>query len=87
VIPRWRGDFDAFDAGQREITEDRIIRDMLAAIMAQRFPERESRPRRNPDEVSHTGIVWHPEHSERQGSSVIWHLKVRRRRSLSAMQD
>jgi len=53
------------DAGSEEITEDRIIRDMVGRDMAQRFPERESRPGETLMEVSHWN-VWHPEHSERQ---------------------
>ena len=48
-----------------EITEDRIIRDMVGRDMAQRFPERESRPGQVLMEVRNWN-VWHPEHTERQ---------------------
>ena len=53
------------DAGSQDITEDRIIRDMVGRDMAQRFPERESRPGEMLMEVKNWN-VWHPEHTERQ---------------------
>ncbi|MDP2733137.1 MAG: sugar ABC transporter ATP-binding protein [Hoeflea sp.] len=53
------------DAQSDEITEDRIIHDMVGRDMAQRFPERDSRPGKVLMEVRNWN-VWHPEHSERQ---------------------
>jgi putative multiple sugar transport system ATP-binding protein len=53
------------DARSEEITEDRIIHDMVGRDMAQRFPERESNPGEVLMEVRNWN-VWHPEHSERQ---------------------
>ena len=48
-----------------EISEDRIVRDMVGRDMAHRYPERN----RNPGEVLmevRNWNVWHPEHTERQ---------------------
>jgi putative multiple sugar transport system ATP-binding protein len=53
------------DARSDEITEDRIIRDMVGREMAQRFPERVSNPGDVLMEVRNWN-VWHPQHSERQ---------------------
>ncbi|MCY0094945.1 multiple monosaccharide ABC transporter ATP-binding protein [Hoeflea ulvae] len=53
------------DARSDEITEDRIIHDMVGRDMAQRFPERESHPGDVLMEVRNWN-VWHPEHTERQ---------------------
>ena len=53
------------DAKGEEITEDRIIRDMVGRDMAQRFPARESNPGEVLMEVRDWN-VWHPEHTERQ---------------------
>jgi len=53
------------DARSDEITEDRIIRDMVGRDMAQRFPERVSNPGNVLMEVRNWN-VWHPQHSERQ---------------------
>ncbi|KGF66979.1 ABC transporter ATP-binding protein [Hoeflea sp. BAL378] len=53
------------DARGAEITEDRIIRDMVGRDMAQRFPARESNPGDVLMEVRDWN-VWHPEHTERQ---------------------
>jgi putative multiple sugar transport system ATP-binding protein len=53
------------DARSDEITEDRIIRDMVGRDMAQRFPERVSNPGDVLMEVRNWN-VWHPQHSERQ---------------------
>jgi len=53
------------DAKGEEITEDRIIRDMVGRDMAQRFPERVSRTGQVLMEVRNWN-VWHPEHTERQ---------------------
>ncbi|WP_339758394.1 multiple monosaccharide ABC transporter ATP-binding protein [uncultured Hoeflea sp.] len=53
------------DARSDEITEDRIIRDMVGRDMAQRFPERVSNPGDVLMEVRNWD-VWHPQHTERQ---------------------
>lgn len=53
------------DARSDEITEDRIIRDMVGRDMAQRFPERQSNPGDVLMEVRNWD-VWHPQHTERQ---------------------
>lgn len=53
------------DARSDEITEDRIIRDMVGRDMAQRFPERVSNPGDVLMEVRNWD-VWHPQHAERQ---------------------
>ncbi|OCW56510.1 multiple monosaccharide ABC transporter ATP-binding protein [Hoeflea olei] len=53
------------DARGDEITEDRIIRDMVGRDMAQRFPARDSNPGDVLMEVKNWN-VWHPEHTERQ---------------------
>jgi len=53
------------DAKGEEITEDRIIRDMVGRDMAQRFPERVSRTGQVLMEVRNWN-VWHPEHTDRQ---------------------
>jgi putative multiple sugar transport system ATP-binding protein len=53
------------NANSDEITEDRIIRDMVGRDMAQRFPERKSDPGEMLMEVRDWN-VWHPDHKERQ---------------------
>ncbi|MDZ7599903.1 MAG: sugar ABC transporter ATP-binding protein, partial [Hoeflea sp.] len=53
------------EAKGEEITEDRIIRDMVGRDMAQRFPERVSHPGKVLMEVRNWN-AWHPEHTERQ---------------------
>ncbi|WP_425100702.1 multiple monosaccharide ABC transporter ATP-binding protein [Tropicibacter sp. S64] len=52
-------------AASGEITEDRIVRDMVGRDMSDRYPERP----RNPGDVLmevKDWNVWHPEHAERQ---------------------
>ncbi|MGB0658549.1 MAG: multiple monosaccharide ABC transporter ATP-binding protein [Mangrovicoccus sp.] len=53
------------DAKAGEITEDRIVRDMVGRDMAHRYPDRERRAGEMLMEVSGWN-VWHPEHAERQ---------------------
>ena len=48
-----------------DISEERIIRDMVGRDMAHRYPERESNPGEVLLEVEGWN-VWHPEHSDRQ---------------------
>jgi putative multiple sugar transport system ATP-binding protein len=55
----------SMDARTEEITEDRIVRDMVGRDMAHRYPERERRAGEMLMEVRNWN-VWHPEHSERQ---------------------
>ncbi|MFY0682762.1 MAG: sugar ABC transporter ATP-binding protein [Thalassovita sp.] len=53
------------DAHAEEITEDRIVRDMVGRDMAHRYPERE--PRAGEVLMTVSGWnVWHPEHADRQ---------------------
>ena len=53
------------DARGKEVTEDRIVRDMVGRDMAHRYPERESRIGDMLFEVSNWTVT-HPEHAERQ---------------------
>ncbi len=53
------------DARAKEITEDRIVRDMVGRDMSQRYPERERRVGDMLLEVLNWN-VWHPEHATRQ---------------------
>ena len=53
------------DARTEEITEDRIVRDMVGRDMADRYPERERRAGEMLMEVKDWN-VWHPEHKDRQ---------------------
>ncbi len=53
------------DAKTEEITEDRIVRDMVGRDMAHRYPQRERRAGEVLMEVKNWN-VWHPEHAERQ---------------------
>ncbi len=53
------------DAATEEITEDRIVRDMVGRDMSQRYPERERRAGDMLMEVENWN-VWHPEHATRQ---------------------
>jgi len=53
------------DAEKGEITEDRIVRDMVGRDMADRYPERKRRAGEMLMEVKNWN-VWHPLHSERQ---------------------
>ncbi len=48
-----------------EISEDRIVRDMVGRDMAHRYPERRRNPGEVLFEVEHWN-AWHPEHTERQ---------------------
>ena len=48
-----------------DVSEDRIIRDMVGRDMAHRYPERDRRPGEMLMEVR-DWRVWHPEHTERQ---------------------
>lgn len=63
------------DARTENITEDRIVRDMVGRDMAQRYPERERRAGEMLLEVSGWN-VWHPEHKTRQVIKDI-HFHVR----------
>jgi len=51
--------------GRADVSEDRIIRDMVGRDMAHRYPERDRRPGDMLMEVRDWN-VWHPEHAERQ---------------------
>ncbi len=53
------------DARGGELTEDRIVRDMVGRDMAHRYPERERRAGDVVFELKDWN-VWHPEHRERQ---------------------
>jgi len=53
------------DARTEEITEDRIVRDMVGRDMADRYPPRERRVAEMLIEVSDWN-VWHPEHRDRK---------------------
>lgn len=53
------------DARTEQITENRIVRDMVGRDMAHRYPERERRAGEILLEVKNWN-VWHPEHSGRQ---------------------
>lgn len=53
------------DARVEEISEDRIVRDMVGRDMENRYPERERRAGDMLFEVSNWN-VWHPEHRDRQ---------------------
>ena len=53
------------DARREEITEDRIVRDMVGRDMAHRYPERERRAGEMLMEIRGWN-VWHPLHAERQ---------------------
>ncbi|WP_380058275.1 multiple monosaccharide ABC transporter ATP-binding protein [Falsihalocynthiibacter sp. SS001] len=53
------------NARTQEITEDRIVRDMVGRDMSQRYPARERRADDMLLEVSDWN-VWHPEHTTRQ---------------------
>ncbi|UOA29172.1 multiple monosaccharide ABC transporter ATP-binding protein [Pseudosulfitobacter sp. DSM 107133] len=53
------------DARTQEITEDRIVRDMVGRDMSQRYPERTRRAGDMLMEVQDWN-VWHPEHATRQ---------------------
>ncbi|MGR3322521.1 MAG: multiple monosaccharide ABC transporter ATP-binding protein [Pseudooceanicola sp.] len=53
------------DAGSEEITEDRIVRDMVGRDMAHRYPDRTRRADDILIEVEDWN-VFHPEHAERQ---------------------
>ncbi len=55
----------SMDARIEEITEDRIVRDMVGRDMAHRYPARERHAGEMLMEVRNWN-VWHPEHSERQ---------------------
>ncbi len=53
------------DAGKGEITEERIVRDMVGRDLANRYPERKRRAGETLMQVQGWN-VWHPEHSGRQ---------------------
>ena len=53
------------DAATQEITEDRIVRDMVGRDMSHRYPERERRAGEVLLDVKNWN-VWHPEHAARQ---------------------
>lgn len=53
------------DARTEEITEDRIVRDMVGRDMSQRYPERARRAGEMLLDVSGWN-VWHPQHANRQ---------------------
>lgn len=53
------------DAKRGEITEDRIVRDMVGRDMSQRYPARTRRAGETLLEVKNWN-VWHPEHKSRQ---------------------
>jgi putative multiple sugar transport system ATP-binding protein len=53
------------DAATEQITEDRIVRDMVGRDMSQRYPGREHRVGDRLLEVENWN-VWHPEHAARQ---------------------
>ena len=55
----------SMDAHKEEITEDRIVRDMVGRDMSDRYPARPHRAGEMLMEVEDWN-VWHPEHSERQ---------------------
>src|SRR5690606_33451622 len=48
-----------------DLTEDRIVRDMVGRDMAHRYPDRERRAGEVVFEVKDWN-VWHPEHADRQ---------------------
>jgi len=65
TVIRDGGTVSTMDARTEDITEDRIVRDMVGRDMAHRYP---ARPRRADDllmEVEDWN-VWHPEHQDRQ---------------------
>ncbi|MBU3031114.1 multiple monosaccharide ABC transporter ATP-binding protein [Paracoccus marinaquae] len=53
------------DARGGDLTEDRIVRDMVGRDMAHRYPERERRAGETMFELKNWN-VWHPEHADRQ---------------------
>lgn len=55
----------SMDARTEDITEDRIVRDMVGRDMAHRYPERQRRAGDVLMEVRNWN-VWHPEHADRQ---------------------
>lgn len=64
------------DARGQEITEDRIVRDMVGRDMSQRYPERERRVGERLLEVSNWN-VWHAEHATRQViKDISFHVRA-----------
>ena len=65
TVIRDGGTVSTMDARTEDITEDRIVRDMVGRDMAHRYP---ARPRRADDLLMEVEgwNVWHPEHAERQ---------------------
>ncbi len=55
----------SLDSRKEQITEARIVRDMVGRDLAHRYPERERRAGEQLIEIRNWN-VWHPEHAERQ---------------------
>ncbi|MGQ7846220.1 multiple monosaccharide ABC transporter ATP-binding protein [Granulosicoccus sp. 3-233] len=64
------------DARQQEVSEERIVRDMVGRDLSQRYPARQRKAGDMLLEVSHWN-VWHPEHKSRQViHDVSFHVRA-----------